>query len=320
MGRRHRHRRVALRTGVQSREPVTALRPRRHLHPPVRRRAASGRGADPPTMDRSPVGCRTATRCRSSIMRPSGWRPFAATPPSRADGRPPPARPLRRGTGSPAGDRPGRAGAPGGPRPRRATAPRAAGRRGRRATRAASSCSTLTRPGLTLTRTGSPSTSTSLIVAGRGQRSSVVPAHAERAGLGGQHRPRPASAERRVGQGADRVGGPALLHHDRRDPGVVGAGVEQRGDGVGQHLAGGVVDVGLEQHDGLARRRRPVGRRRRAQHDLGDVGPAVELAGAGAEAAWPRCAWRAAAPSRCTVAASRAAPVGVVSSTGTSRP
>ena len=92
------------------------------------------------------------------------------------------------------------------------------------------------------------------------------------------------------------------------------------GDGVGQRLAGGVVDVGLEQDDRLARRRRGSAAAL-AEHHLGDVGQAVDarrspapkpvaaivMGGSGPEGRrrWP---------------ARRAAPVGVVSSTATSRP
>ena len=52
-------------------------------------------------------------------------------------------------------------------------------------------------------------------------------------------------------------------------------------DGVGHHLAGGVVDVGLQEDHGLARR---PAFDRIPQHDLGDVGAVVQLAGAGPEA------------------------------------
>ena len=60
------------------------------------------------------------------------------------------------------------------------------------------------------------------------------------------------------------------------------AGVEQRGDRVGERLAGGVVDVDLEHHDRLPAQHRVA---RCADHDLRGVGLAVEIAGAGAEAA-----------------------------------
>ena len=122
------------------------------------------------------------------------------------------------------------------------------------------------------------------------------------------------AGQRGIGQGADRVGRPALLHDDGGDPGVVGAGLEQRADGVGQRLAGGVVDVDLEQHDGLAgrsarpdrRRRSPPGSGWGARRDRPEPAPkpvrSMVMAGIG--------------PHWVTRAASRAAPVGVVSSSG----
>ena len=57
----------------------------------------------------------------------------------------------------------------------------------RPATRAASSCSTFTRPGLTFTRTGKPATSTVSVCAGRRPAVDGGAAHAERAGLAGEH-------------------------------------------------------------------------------------------------------------------------------------
>ena len=111
---------------------------------------------------------------------------------------------------------------------------------------------------------------------------------------------------------------PTLLHDDRGDPGVMGPGVEQGLDGVGQDLAGGVVEVGLEQHDRLprelgsrpgtpppppgcnwaARRSRvPPRRSRSTSMRMGGRGPKLDA-----------------------MAATMAAPVGVVSSTATSRP
>ena len=113
---------------------------------------------------------------------------------------------------------------------------------------AASSCSTLTRPAASLTRDRG----------GRRRRRRLVallrPAldrrrpHAEAAGLGEQHARRRARRAAGSHEGRDGVGRPALLHHDRRRPGVVGAGGEERGDRVGEHLAGDVVDVDLELH------------------------------------------------------------------------
>ncbi len=58
--------------------------------------------------------------------------------------------------------------------------------------------------------------------------------------------------------------------------------VEQRADGMGEGLPGGVVDVDLEQHHRLTTEDRLV---RRADHHLRGVGLAVDVAGAGAEAA-----------------------------------
>ena len=43
----------------------------------------------------------------------------------------------------------------------------------------------------------------------------------------------------------------ALLHHDWGDPRVVGAGLEERPDGVRQNFARDIVDVGFEEHDRL---------------------------------------------------------------------
>ncbi len=119
----------------------------------------------------------------------------------------------------------------------------------RRAARATSSCSALTRPGLTLTRISCPSTSTGRCVRAAGHRSGVGHPDPERPGLGPEHGPqRP--APRRVGQDVDHVPGPPLLHDHGGQPGVVGARLEQGGHGMGQLLAGGVVDVGLEQGHG----------------------------------------------------------------------
>ena len=57
----------------------------------------------------------------------------------------------------------------------------------RPATRAASSCSTFTRPGLTFTRTGKPATSTVSVCAGRRPAVDGGAAHAERPGLAREH-------------------------------------------------------------------------------------------------------------------------------------
>ena len=144
---------------------------------------------------------------RSSTTPTSGPRPSAATTPSAPDPRPSVpdpeiGRPDDRSAGKsrcegvgPRGQAdagPGPLDPPSGRSPRRrasASASDSTSRRGtpaRRATRAASSCSTLTRPGLTFTRTGRPSTST--VVDRRGPRPALEgrAPHAERAGLGGQ--------------------------------------------------------------------------------------------------------------------------------------
>ena len=73
--------------------------------------------------------------------------------------------------------------------------------------------------------------------------------------------------------------GPALLHDHRGDPGVVGAGVEQGRQGVGELLAGGVVEVGLEHDDRLALPPVAADRPDRPDDDLGAVRKVVELAG-----------------------------------------
>ena len=43
-----------------------------------------------------------------------------------------------------------------------------------------------------------------------------------------------------------------LLHDDRRQPGIVGARLDQGADGMRQLLPGGVIDVGFQQGNGLA--------------------------------------------------------------------
>ena len=67
-----------------------------------------------------------------------------------------------------------------------------------------------------------------------------------------------------VGQDVEDMAGPALLHGDRADPGVEGAGVEGGRDGVAQLLARHVVEVGLEDAapagPGRRRRARRAGR------------------------------------------------------------
>jgi hypothetical protein len=101
---------------------------------------------------------------------------------------------------------------------------------------------------------------------------------------------------RGIAQGAHRVSGAALLHHDGGDPRVVGAGREQLRHAVGEDLAGDVVDVGFEQgHRGAVgasirtglRRGRAVGGRGvgdRAHHGLHHVRPVRRVGGARAVA------------------------------------
>ena len=115
----------------------------------------------------------------------------------------------------------------------------------------ASSCSTLTRPAADLHAERLAVDHDDLLGAGLGPAVEVVGAQAERARLGQQHAADLVDASR-VAQDVHGVGRASLLHHDRRDPRVVGTGVEQPGHGVGEDLAGGVVDVGLELHDRLA--------------------------------------------------------------------
>ena len=77
------------------------------------------------------------------------------------------------------------------------------------------------------------------------------------------------------------MGGPALLAGHRADPGVGRPGAQQLSDRVGQDFTRGVVDVGLDEHLGLARRGSDPGRV--AQHDLGQVRTVVEFPGTGPE-------------------------------------
>ena len=87
---------------------------------------------------------------------------------------------------------------------------------------AASSCSALTRPGADLDPYRSPSTRH---LGGRARCRPALdawPRTPRRAGLGEQRR-RDLGGQRRVGQARRRCGRAALLHHDRRDPRVVGA-------------------------------------------------------------------------------------------------
>ena len=107
----------------------------------------------------------------------------------------------------------------------------------------------------------------------------VCAPHAERPRLACEHlgeRRRPGG----IAQHVHRVSGAPLLHDHRRDPRVVGTGLEQLSDGVGEHLAGGVVDVHLELHRRQADAER-VGLGQLADHHLRDVRAGLEVAGAG---------------------------------------
>ena len=124
---------------------------------------------------------------------------------------------------------------------------------------------------------------------------------------------------RRVGQHVQHVPGPPLLHGDRAHPGVEGTGLEGGGDGVPELLAGHVVEVRLQHEGGLPG---SDGRLRVAapDHDLGAVGQVGQLARPARRNPTPSRSCRAGARTTCSSAASRAAPVGVVSSRRTSRP
>ena len=125
--------------------------------------------------------------------------------------------------------------------------------------------------------------------------------------------------ERGVGQHVEDMPGPALLHGDRADPGVERAGLERGGDGETQLLSRDVVEVRLEQERRLpGSHRRACGIRRPittwVQFGRSSISPApppnpedaTVMSGSG--------------PKAVESAASRAAPVGVVSSRETSRP
>ena len=89
------------------------------------------------------------------------------------------------------------------------------------ATRAASACSTLTRPGLTLTRRRWPSTSTSSSSRRCGPTLDGVGSHTERARLVLQAMAQVADQDG-IAQDADDVARPSLFHEHGRDPGVEG--------------------------------------------------------------------------------------------------
>ena len=94
-----------------------------------------------------------------------------------------------------------------------------------------------------------------------GQRSPVVSRTPERSGLRPEHVAELGDLDR-IAQHVDHVSGPALLHHHRATARRRGRRPRAGADGVGQLLAGGVVDVGLEERHGLAGVR-PRGRRDR---------------------------------------------------------
>ena len=146
-------------------------------------------------------------------------------------------------------------------------------------------------------------------------------AHAERAGLGARAPRRSAPVSAGSHSACTVCAGPALLHHDRRDPRVVRAGGEQRGDGVGEHLAGGVVDVGLEQPHRLAGVAGATLRRcgRRSPPARRSGGPAMS-ARAGAVADGARRASPASGRTRRRARSSARRRSGVVSSVRSSMP
>ena len=69
---------------------------------------------------------------------------------------------------------------------------------------------------------------------------------------GGRSRPARRRRASAVDQDAEGVGRPALLHQDRRQPGVAGAGVEQGGDHRRPDPRVEVVDVGLDEQRGAS--------------------------------------------------------------------
>ena len=119
------------------------------------------------------------------------------------------------------------------------------------------------------------------------------------------------TASRRSGAtSTERVcAGPALLHEDRGQPGVGGAGLEQRGEDVRPQPRVEVVDVGLE-HDraasGRPTRPWPV-----AQDEPHDVGAGVGVAGARRRSPTAATVIGGSGPQRGREGGSRAAPVGV---------
>ena len=140
------------------------------------------------------------------------------------------------------------------------------------AAHAQSSYSAFSRWGPALTRTGTPRTSTSTISLVERRPGDVVFPVAERArllhqdfGQGGYLR--------RLGQERDDVAGAALLGHDRDQPGIERAGAHQRFDGVAQHLACHVVDVGFDHDQFLEPARSSTGTGLKvAHHHLEHIG------------------------------------------------
>ena len=96
------------------------------------------------------------------------------------------------------------------------------------------------------------------------------------------HRVHHLLGQRDIGQCAHFVGWSPLLHLDGSEPSIVGAGFQEGAYGVSERFAGGIVNVGFQQHHGLAR----IGQRSRlTEHDLREVRAIFQLAGARAETA-----------------------------------
>ena len=81
----------------------------------------------------------------------------------------------------------------------------------------------------------------------------------------------------RAAEDGERVGRSALLHEDRRQPRVGGAGVHQGGQHRRPYTRVHVVDVGLEDAPSTVRRPVPLPRPR-AEHDANDVGSSGRVA------------------------------------------
>ena len=133
-------------------------------------------------------------------------------------------------------------------------------------------------------------------------------------------RARSASTCGGVGQHVEHVPGPALLHGDRADPGVEGAGVEGGGDGVARAAR-------RSRRRGWSRAGAPAApaRRRRCGDAPADRPPGCSSGRSSSSPAPPpkpdaATVMAGSGPNDVHSAASSAAPVGVVSSTPTSRP